>query len=162
MGSIGIGAPLLGANLDGCHVILFSTFCLTSGSIDGFGESRPGEVALVVTMTGDGAGASLDDPINDFLNQDAFEERVGWSTDSLDGRVVSSECFRKILDGVVDRGRRGSTASMKYSCCSACTDVGLFLGSHIKHLVTKSHKLAGHCGGSNIFSIATGDIYLRC
>lgn len=78
MGSIGIGAPLLGANLDGCHVILFSAFCLTSGIIEEIGESRPGEVAPVVTMMGDGAVVSRDDdPMNDFLNQEAFDVSVG-------------------------------------------------------------------------------------
>lgn len=78
MGSIGIGAPLLGANLEGCHVILLSAFCLTSGRMEEMGESRDGNVTPFVTMTGEGTGASREeDPIKDFLNHDALELRVG-------------------------------------------------------------------------------------
>lgn len=43
-------------------------------------------------------------------------------------------------------GRSGSIASVKNSCSSACLDVGLTLGSHIKHQVTNCARLAGHIG----------------
>lgn len=73
-GKIGMGAPLLGANLDGCQVILFSAFALGSGRMAGIGESRPCE-----TFDGSiGALSRVDPPINDFLNHDdGFEVSVG-------------------------------------------------------------------------------------
>jgi hypothetical protein len=78
--------------------------------------------------------------------------------ESRDGFIASSEFFLAMRDGADALGRRGSTASLKYSCCRAWIDVGRLFGSHIKHQVTNCANEAGQVGGARIDSIGTGAI----
>ena len=85
------------------------------------------------------------------LTEFSFESR---------GRFPSRfECFfpRRRLELELF-GRRGSTASAKYSCLIASAEVGRLRGSHIKHQVTKLLRATGHCGGRSIVSMEWGAI----
>jgi hypothetical protein len=150
-GKIIIGAPLLAAPppdviLGACHVLLFSARGLVSGFVVGGGDTTP----------------SIRPPMNDFRNHEFFFSSVGTpsSMESLDGFIESSAFFLEALDGVADLGRRGSTASRKYSCCSAWIDVGRDRGSHMRHQVTNCANEAGHVGAARIDSMGTGAIYI--
>jgi hypothetical protein len=104
-------------------------------------DTTDGRIAWSVSK----AGAGLSDlPIRDLLNHDGFDDTVGESLDCGVGDLkLLSDCLRPSSREVEDFGRRGSTASAKYSWFSACVEVGLFLGSHIRHQVTKWLKDAG-------------------
>ena len=70
----------------------------------------------------------------DFLNQDdRWLVRPGPSVDSLCTLESTLVCLFLLPSRRDDLGRKGSTASAKYSCRIASDDVGRLLGSHIRH-----------------------------
>src|SRR5262249_52760815 len=100
--------------------------------------------------------------IRDFRNQlDVFvvnDWRDSGASLKESALLLTLDCFRLFSSREEDFGRRGSRASLKYSCERAWVEVGLFFGSHIKHQVTKSLRLAGHCGGLRMVSSVCGAI----
>ncbi len=84
---------------------------------------------VVLECTGDGRGdetcarlacwgtaGALSRLIKDFLNHDGLLVRAGGASEvSLVALKLMSECFRPSSFDVEDFGRRGSTASIKYS-----------------------------------------------
>ena len=154
---MGMGAPIVGA-VPSAHVDRLLTaglnFC-----VKGF-DSCKGAVWIGFALGSCcGTAGALSLAISDLLNQDGFAEKGDDSFVSLADLKLRSECFRPRSRAVEDFGRRGSTASLKYSWPRACFEVGRFFGSHIKHDVTKLLNEAGHCGDCRMVSIECGAIY---
>lgn len=161
-GRIGIGAAFVGAlplvqvaRLDPngryLEVVAGSgvTSVLTVFACTGAGRGDAGGLVALLGCGGAGDGSRT----IDFRNHDDL-----WLV-SVPPSEESRGAFESMLVCLFlfvkrdDLGRRGSMASVKYSCLMASADVGRLLGSHIKHCVTKLLKAVGHCGGRRIVSI---------
>ena len=151
-GNMGMGAAFAGivplvqvallfANGRALIVILGSdTIDICGGPVVAWiGEGRGDVTWGLVECVGTAGPLSL--LTNDFRNQEDFEDNGGLSMESFRYFESTLECF---LDSNRDLGRNGSAASAKYSCCSACAEVGRLFGSHIKHQVTKLLSPRGH------------------
>lgn len=167
-GSIGIGAALLEL-VPLAHVArLFANGRYFVVDVC----SGAASILTVLAWTGDRSGerscigaewvgtAGEESRMMDFLNHDGLLEFAGLSVESLCDLPSMLECFFPRRRAVADFGRKGSTASVKYSCFIASADVGRFRGSHIRHHVTKLLSAMGHCGGRRIVSIEWGAIWI--
>jgi hypothetical protein len=158
---MGIGAPLVGTPFVHVARLVAAGRCLVD------------PLALPEFAAGDGAGdkgcvveccgtaGALSRATNDLRSQEeVFELRLGDA--SGESFAESSDCLRPNNLDDDDFRRRGSNASWKYSCASACVEVGLARGSHNKHQVTNCDRLAGHCGVCRMVSSECGAIYESC
>ena len=164
VGRIGIGAAFEGRPLVQVARLLAAgrglTFGLAAGC--GGGTGAGGGVGCTTGVCCGTAGTLISRWIRDFRNQldvlvvnDGIDSGASLKESVL---LLTLDCFRLLSNREEDFGRRGSKASLKYSCERAWVEVGLFLGSHIRHQVTKSLRLAGHCGGLSMVSRACGAI----
>jgi hypothetical protein len=158
-GRIGIGAPFEGVPFVHVARLVAAGRCLVGPLATPEFEVAAGEgagdgVCVVVCC---GTAGALSRATNDRLNhEEVFEVRRGEA--SGESFADNSDCLRLSIREDEDLSRRGSNASWKNSCASACADVGRARGSHNKHQVTNWDKLAGHCGDCKMVSKECGAI----
>jgi hypothetical protein len=157
-GRIGIGAPFWVTPLVHVARLVAAGRCLggTLGAAELAAGDGAGDRGCVVVCCGT-AGALSRATSDRRSHDDVFEPRLGEA--SGESLADNSDGLRPNNLDEEDLSRRGSTASWKNSCASACADVGLARGSQSKHQVTNCDRLAGHCGLGSIVSNECGAIF---